>query len=271
LIAYYPPEWESLASRIVGRWCPSFSGNTGLQLPDTMGRNHGVPTNFANNGNDAYVTSPEKVALSFNGLNNRVRCGLIREFPGNSFTASAWIRALPSPPAANGNMVLSNLNAPLSQGLHFINLTSSGQLNVAGATGGGATGITIGPDLRDGTWHHVCTGRNGAITGTNGFVYLDGKLLGTGNFGTLQIPSNEQLQIGQRADNGFNQVFFGEIDDVILFSSPFSAAEVRFLYDQGRGGGLLREPPKRRSFFVPTLPTPFPVRRRSSRFLAFPG
>ncbi len=269
MTAYYGPEWESLASRIVGRWCPSFTGNAGLQLPDTTGRNHGVLTSFANNANTAYVTSFDKLALDFNGLNNRVRCGFIANFPGNSFTASAWIRALPSPPAGNGNMVISNLNAPLTQGLHFIALSSSGQINVAAATGGGAVGITVGPDLRDSTWHHVCTVRNGSIVGTNGSVYLDGRLLGTANFGSLSIPSTEQLQIGQRADNGFNQVFFGQLDDVILCGSPFSAAEVSFIYDQGRGGGMLREPPKRRSFFVPTLP--LPVRRRSSRFLAFPG
>jgi hypothetical protein len=185
--------------------------------------------------NTDWVVSGGRGALDFDGSNDRVRCGLIREFPGNSFTASAWIRALPSPPAANGNMVLSNLNAQLSQGLHFINLTSSGQLNVAAATGGSVTGITIGPDLRDSTWHHVCTGRNGAITGTNGFVYLDGKLLGTGNFGTLQIPSNEQLQIGQRADNGFNQVFFGQIDDIRLYSRPLASGDARQLWQLGRG------------------------------------
>jgi hypothetical protein len=55
----------------------------------------------------------------------------------------------------------------------------------------------------------------------------------------------------------------------LLMDAAPTASEIGFIYEQGRGGGLVHEPPRRRSFFVPTLP--FPVRRRSSRFLAFPG
>ena len=89
MLAYYGPEWESLASRMVDRWCSSFSGNTGLQLPSTMGRNHGTLTNFSNNGNDAYVTSPDILALNFDGFDDYVGLGPGLGQSGN-FSVMGW-------------------------------------------------------------------------------------------------------------------------------------------------------------------------------------
>jgi hypothetical protein len=245
MLAYYGPEWESFASRIVGRWCPSFSGATGLQLPDTMGRNHGVLTNFAHNGNDAYVASPDKVALNLDGSNDTV---IVADSPAlnptTGLTLSAWVRQV-------GEISYKQIFAKASG-----TATSQRQygLYVVGGSGPGAAN-SLGFELRtsttvessfgvipSGVWTHVAGTYNGSLMAW----YVNGVSVGTAaQSGTIATQASN-LFLGQFATGGFS-TFNGQIDDALILNVGLTASEFRFLFEQGRGGGLLYQPPRRRS------------------------
>jgi hypothetical protein len=235
MLAYYGPEWESLQSRIVGRWCPSFTGNTGLQLPDTTGRNHGTLNNFANNGNDAYVASPDKLALNFDGTNDFVKPDNVRGVGTGNFSVFAWIRHSVS---ARRYVVASNLTDAQSEG-HWLAVQSNQVYSYFGTElSVTATGFT----LADNQWHFIGVTR----VGTTGTAFVDGRQIGSPQAIGGFDAGKGNFRIGARGDD-FIQHWQGQLDDITIFNAALTANEVRFIYDQGRGGGLLMQPPRRRS------------------------
>jgi hypothetical protein len=237
MFAYYGPEWESLASRMVDRWCPSFSGNTGLQLPSTMGRNHGVLTNMEVY---PYVVSGGKNSLTFVAPNNAIITNPV--VLGTVHTSSAWV--------FNGDAAAFNFN-----GLNGDN-TSSNLCSLAfiatGATSNIVTfaysylttAVTVSVPNVYQKWVHAVTVRSGQFVE----FYLDGVFVGSGTGSGMGSFSPDR--IGQRI---MSAVWYrGLIDDVIYFNTALTASEVRFIYEQGRGGGLLYQPPRRRSYYSAT-------------------
>jgi hypothetical protein len=231
MLAYYGPEWESLASRIVGRWCPSFTGNTGLQLPDTTGRNHGTLNNFANNGNDAYVASPDKLALNFDGVNDRLAVNTVN-LSTLDFALSFWAQQRG---AGAIGMPIGNSTTTTS----YIWFRSGNYLRFQMPTGNVEFNLTTFT-----TFRHYCifsTPSTAAISTIN--LFVDGVSIGalTLAAGTFTVNA-----IGDGySSNAFP--FPGVIDDVIVFGQGLRPHEPRFIYDQGRGGGMLYQPPRRRS------------------------
>jgi hypothetical protein len=256
---------------MVDRWCTSFSGNTGLQFPSTMGRNHGTLINFANNGNTSYVASQEKLALEFNGTNNYVDFGDVLNFERTQpFTISAWVRVRSF--ASAGSIANKMQSANLRGYLFFYNTDATLGFILRSASAGNRISVsTTNAALTLNFWGHVVVAYNGTSQASGVSFFANGASMAmstTENTLTATIANSQSLLIGGRVI--FNDLFVNaEIDDTIIFNTALTSNEVRFIYDQGRGGGMLREPPKRRSFLVPTLPLPF--RRRSSRFLTFPG
>jgi hypothetical protein len=259
MLAYYGPEWKSLESRMVDRWCTSFSGNTGLQFPSTMGRNHGVLTNFANNGNDAYVASPDRLALNFDGSNDYVTSiGNLDSFAfiqnTMRFSLSFWMKL-----AATGTRyaIAGNTSASAEKGfwLRFENGLGIGTRAIGLFVTRGVAGSPVAAfqssdnAINDTEWHHVAV--TAAGDGDSGRIFVDGKQLSTTvqtNLNALSTgDSTRSLTIASQT-NGFTFPFGGQLDDFIIFNTALSPNEVRFIYEQGRGGGLLMQPPRRRSF-----------------------
>ena len=250
MLAYYGPEWESLASRMVGRWCPSFSGATGLQLPDTTGRNHGSLVGFANNASDAYVFQ----ALNFNGIDNNVIVP-VRTPALTQLTLSVWARLRTTGGNGTGfSRLFSRSNVSefaMSYQSSGLAVALNGTTNVFSYTNPGTR------------FDHICA----TWTGSTVRVFVNGVSIGSASFSGTIAASTTSIYLGSASV--VQRVVDGLCDDFMILNTALTANEAELIYEQGRGGGMLREPPKRRSFFVPTLP--FPVRRRSSRFLAFPG
>ncbi len=271
MTAYYGPEWESLQSRMVDRWCASFTGNTGLQSPSTLGRNHGVLTNFGNNGNDAYVADPDKLAINFNGSNNSVQVSATYSalISSKIFSLSLWMRTS----ATNTTTFPFSLGNSASDSAvcGFRMSTGTGTITFFYRDNAGNFVFPGGPTVvNNGKWNHVVAVANGSTAQ----LYVNGRADGeaasiSSGTSVLGASTINRVTIGALGRISVIAFYSGLLDDAIIFNTALTASEVLFLYEQGRGGGLLREPPKRRAFFVPTLP--FPVRRRSSRFLTFPG
>jgi hypothetical protein len=240
---------------MVDRWTPSLTGNTGLQLPSTLGRNHGTLINFSNNGNNAYVASPDKLALDFDGTNDNVNCGTRVPRLGNGHTFAAWVFK-----RANGGMIAGMCDAISAGGIEWAD--QGGNFAFA-FFDGSIRGWFVGPALPANQWSFVCA----AFSNTSQRLVVNTTATTTSVSTSGIVYNNDAWRIGVAATG--NPFWNGQIDDVTLWDRFLTDAEINTLYRLGRGGGMLREPPRRRSFFVPTLP--LPVRRRSSRFLTFPG
>jgi hypothetical protein len=264
---------------MIDRWCPSFSGNTGLQLPSTTGRTHLGLSGFSNNANDSYKIDSGQTALSLDGTAT-VASAATRTLQNPQGTVSLWVNTtLDSAKAvfsyADPFSVNDSFTIYIGDGV--TGTLASELVTMASVRSGSAIIFayvtTTRSILFDGKWHNLIVTSNGKTWA----FFFDGQPINlTFGFGANNGNwfDNNQLttvMLGARLHptNTPSTVLNGLLDDYIIMNAGITAPEARFIFEQGRGGGLLREPPKRRSFFVPTLP--FPVRRRSSRFLTFPG
>jgi hypothetical protein len=231
MLAYYGPEWEGLQSRMVDRWCPSFSGNTGLQLPSTLGRSHGTLTNFANNGNDAYVANPDRVALSFNNVNNTVAIPSIPSIRSGAFTVSLWYY----PFSVTG---LNQIFAQWAPGFGLIAFRSGTSL--VWQVG---PRVTTSAVFAANVWHHVVCFRleSGTLR-----VMVNG-ILDAGSTASANQSSTEPFLLGGPVAGAGTLAGNCLMDDITVWNAGLTANEARFLYEQGRGGGMSYQPPRRRS------------------------
>jgi hypothetical protein len=145
-------------------------------------------------------------------------------------TVSAWIRQGAAIP--NGYSIISKSNTKVGNGWMFDTYscsTSSGR-RLRLQTGGNNNSCNV-PGSTDYSlmqWHHVVA----TISGTSGYVYLDGNLDGSGNVGI--IPTNTldvfigYTHVTQGADA--TAWFNGAIDDVRIYNRALSAGEVQQLY-----------------------------------------
>jgi hypothetical protein len=242
MLAYYGPEWESLQSRMVDRWCTSFSGNTGSQLPSTMGRNHGVLTNFSNNANNAYVSSPDRLALSFNGVNSYV-ANVGRSPATENRAVSCWFNFSQTLPSGSFRTIYSAGAGTIGQGL-IVTFGTDGNF---GNTGFGVTqwGDGIGvTGFNDGVWHHGIAVNIGSLWQ----IYVDGVFRASKTMATTKV--SHPATLGTFNNFSGPSYYSGLIDDIIVFNTAPTANEIQFIYQQDRGGGLLYQPPRRRSYFA---------------------
>jgi hypothetical protein len=103
---------------------------------------------------------------------------------------------------------------------------SRGQLYAGGGT------VSSQASVNDGLWHHVAVTVDGA---TNTNLYIDGVLDTTGKTGFFgSVQGINLMSIGRTAASGGNQQsFIGQIDDVAVWGSPLSQADVQMLASVG--------------------------------------
>jgi len=252
MFAYYGPEWESLASRIVGRWCPSFTGSTGTQPLDVSGfQNHGNLVNFQAGGNKAYVVVEGKLSLAFGN-------DAVDDFVGvpvllagvQKFTISLWVHSA-RPQAAYYSAGVSGVFT------NDILLAASGGtlfFQVNNGSDGGAT-ISYTPAA---TWRMITAVFDGTQTSNaeRSKIFVNG-IQQSATYGSHTVPSvtaspaSASARLGSYVSSTPNWYLVGGfLDDVIISRDSWNASEVRFIYEQGRGGGMLHRPPRRRSYFA---------------------
>lgn len=133
-------------------------------------------------------------------------------------TVVAWIK----PADANCRYVLGWGGNGTDQG--FGVYTCPNQVVVNG-TNDIVTFNTAAP-LNDGSWHQIAV----TFDGTNITAYVDGNSLGTEQFaGTNDTIASSGLYIGAGEGNAGNY-WYGSLDDVAVFPTAFSAAQVGALF-----------------------------------------
>jgi hypothetical protein len=236
MIGYYTKEWETLAPRIVDRWCTSFSGNTQLQLPSTLGKNHGSLLNYTNNANDAYVTSGDRLALFFDNSNDQVQMPSIPEIRTGPFTVSLWYY----PFSVSGlNQIFAQWSFSGFGSIAFRNGTS-----LAWQVG---NRVTTGAVFTANAWHHIVCFRQADGT----LRAMVNGVLDSGSIPAANQFSTEPFLLGGPVGGAGTGAGNCQMDDLITFGAALTVQESRFIFEQGRGGGLLYEPPRRKTYFVP--------------------
>lgn len=203
-------------------------------------------TDYSGSGNTGTITgalaNPSGAlgqALSFtvSGLTNYVTAKNGRILSGDSaLTMSAWIkttatnnangRAIYGERAASGNDILK-LDS-------FVNgiCPSSVLLTIRNDAGTVLQGAcATSKPVNDGKWHFVAI----TVNGTAVVTYVDGIQRNTGNWtgGTTFTNASVQSRIGSDIVDTLNTTGTGVIDNVELFSSAVSAAQVMQMYYQG--------------------------------------
>jgi hypothetical protein len=138
---------------------------------------------------------------------------------GTTFTLEAWV----NPTVNNANQIIIGKNLQYSL---YIHSSGSFGMNFYTASGGvgGDSSIFRANSVRLNQWQHVAVVRSG----TNVKGYIDGQEVGSvtlgGATGSIQAGSNSFVVGGYATDN---QAFSGQLDQVRVWSSARSAAEIQ--------------------------------------------
>ncbi|MGN6607604.1 MAG: PKD domain-containing protein [Jatrophihabitans sp.] len=150
--------------------------------------------------------------------------------PGpNTFSISAWF----STTSTGGGKIVGFGNA--SSGLssnydRHIYLDSQNHV-VFGVYNNAGYTITSPKTYNDGQYHQVV----GTLSSTGMALYIDGKLIGTNAGTTVGQPYSGYWRIGGDSAWSGNNYFTGQVDDVAIFPTALTIAQVRQQYtDSGR-------------------------------------
>ena len=215
---------------LVSYW--NFDGN----FADAKGRNNGTAIKGVNN-----ATGVSSSAMRFDGVDDYVKI-ISSSFANFSlygnFSFSIWFKAN----SGSGNIHLFSkiLGAsPYTGYQSYINSSGSvlWQLYDGDA---GIDAISRGTltNYRDNNWHHALFRYNG--TGNSGglAIFMDGNLANTINYSlntfnaNTEMFNNNNLTIGSFSE-GSSSFFNGSIDEVLIYNTSLSAAQVTQLYKSG--------------------------------------
>jgi hypothetical protein len=169
---------------------------------------------------------------SFTGnANSYIRYNLTTfGFSSNSATVSCWINPSYTFPLASGNNPFY-LNLLTGTTTAYYSFQSNADSNVSFVTGTSPT-ITIKNPAQTGVWNHYCAvfsnvGTTGA-SNTASYFYVNGTLVGSGNTSSQAFGS---LNLGAFNNASANKPAWCSIDDLRLFNTALSAAQVQSIYN----------------------------------------
>lgn len=211
-------------SGLVGHW--KFDETSGTVADDATANNNDGTLN-------SFPASPWTTAgifnggLVFDGVNDRVTMGTpsVLNITGTTLTVSVWAKG-----SGVGNESFRYL-------ISKTNTTNTGYALYTGASGSirfyigtGVLQLTADtvPNPWDGAWHHFA----GVFTGSLLNLYVDGVLaVSTSASGSIADSSTRVFTVG--TFEGGTLPFPGTIDDVRVFNTALSAAEINGLFATG--------------------------------------
>ncbi len=176
-------------------------------------------------GNVASAPGQWGGALKFAGGGSYVDCGNAPRFnPEKAITVAAWVKVdvfdqTWQATVTKGDSAWRLQRAADTDHMLFAcsNVNAGGGDNVAGVT-----------NVRDGAWHHVVAGYDGAQM----FLYIDGRLEARSS-ATGAIPKNEHpVWIGGNSER-LGREWKGSIDEVAIFDHALTARQVAYFHRLG--------------------------------------
>jgi hypothetical protein len=245
MIAYWERDCEWMGEGLQLAICPSFTGPTSLAALDVSGlSNHGTLTNM--DSNTAWQTSGGKLAL---GPFGNPRYVDIPDRPHLNPTAqigfSVWYNSEVTS-SSFAYCLLGKSTTVNAQPYPAFDIRAAGGniLECAIAIGATSRLISLG-SLVANEWTNVAFTYNGTVLSGYRNGNLVASLAVTGAIGT----TTNSLFLGENP--GFRGRYFsGFIDDCRMYNRALTAPEIRQSYERDRGGGMLHQPPRRRSYYA---------------------
>ena len=152
----------------------------------------------------------------------------------NAFSISTWFNA-----DSIGTFVIAAKDATGARDWEF--RTISGQLHFyAFGTGGGYIGRAYASSLSTGQWYHAVATYDGSKANSGLKLYLNGTQVDNTDYsgGTYTASNNTsaEVRIGYAQIN--NTTANGKIDEVAIFNSELSSANVSAIYNSGKPATL---------------------------------
>jgi hypothetical protein len=196
--------------------------------------------------------------LDFDAVNDFVEFPVINVIDNGDFAFSFWY----FPKSVSGLATIFNNWSATITAQGFFCFRNGTQIVFQQPSSSNRVTTNIG-SLTVETWHHVVCVKTSSVGGLR--VWINGVLDGNAATPGTNQASTARFNLG--GNYGGVGPFNAAIDDFCIFSNA-TASDIQFIYQQGRAGGMLYQPPRRRVYF---LPTATPSRRKSSRVLCYPG
>src|SRR5664279_51281 len=219
------------------------SGSTAL---DAAGSSNGTVGSGVTGGAQGAIVADPDTADTFDGTANALVTTLTAASAPNvtnAYSASAWFRTTSS----TGGKILGYGDAPSGNSSYYdrhIYLDNSGHLNF-GVWPGHTVTITSPNTYRDGLWHQVVS-----TLGPAGMVlYVDGRQVAARSDTTSAADIYGYWRVGGDNLGGWpnqptNSSFTGDIDEVSIYPTALTAAQVTAQWAaSGRGGNTNSNPP----------------------------
>jgi len=195
---------------------------------DIAGAAHGTPQGGV--GYDVTNKVGGSSSLLLDGLDDAVSLGTV-SYPSDTFSVSVWARYDGSgsniksiwangPVTATGSGYKLMLNTWLTADRKIV-------LDSGNGTTWAGTATPAGAFAADGQFHHIVVNINRA--GGAAQIYYDGALASTGTVSTGGGVSGLNAYIGRLNDAGWPLRFQGNIDDLQIYDSLLTPAEITFL------------------------------------------
>jgi hypothetical protein len=202
---------------------------------DGPGTNDGTSTTLPSTAlvpSDLQFESPySNYSLNFDGVDDYIETSGPNITSGG-FSFSAWVKTSDT---VNNQVIWNGIDSTTAKS--FVRITGTA-LRVKIIDGsGGSNNIDNTVTTADGNWHHIAFTTDG-LTTTNGvIVYVDGQELAVkGTLSNAGFASTTKNQIGSYATNTWN--FNGNIDEVAMWSSVLTQAQIAQVYNNGYPGDL---------------------------------
>jgi len=234
----YPPPEPGLLVHLA---LDEAAGSTAVLNAGTTGA-----TNDGTVEGATFVTGKFGNALDFDG-DDRVLCGATPVTGGAPRTTSAWIRTTAGTTEGNG-ITLFTFGDNDAGGKWDVDL-DDGKLEIGIGNGRSIGGPTT---ANDGTWHLVTAvlpTEDGTIDDV--LFYIDGQLVADATTATTTVntsPSGE-LILGHAQNYDFFQALTGTLDDVAIWNTALTPAQVLALFTLGEMAGLEYDAGKANALF----------------------
>jgi len=192
---------------------------------DSSGTNNGT---LAENTVDRTVTGKVNTAFSFNGNTDYISIPSAANVDGSgSYSIALWFktdsdsRTLYYQGNDGNNEIALEINPRGASAPHLLGLSlyEGGYYNLVG------TNV-----VDDNAWHYGVAVKDG----TNGFLYVDGVLEGTGPLPDVLSTTTSYLGV-QRYGGTSDRWMVGTLDDVRIYQNALNSNQVALLYNAGAG------------------------------------
>ncbi|MCX6117436.1 MAG: LamG domain-containing protein, partial [Proteobacteria bacterium] len=222
----------------VGYWrLGETSGTTAIDLGS--GGNNGTYTNGPTLVQAGGLTSDEDKAVSFDGSSQYVSTGYTTALGTSNFTYSLWFKT--STAGTIGGLIGKRVGASGGYRQFSLSMAGDSAANTSGTklvfndydVTNSSLGITTS-SYADGNWHHAVLVRNA----TNTSLYVDGVLQASIASTIPNLTRTDPIFLGNSGDAGAasSSYFPGLLDEVAIFSSALSPAQIALLYYAGTTG-----------------------------------